>query len=228
MKGTQSSSAKYSPKNLCDAKGKEETQERCKAILETIAPGRVKQRLCDGDYYNELRGEGEWVLLGRWNDGRIAVRIYPGNTMCQARAFFKSARKQAFLDLIIEGWQIQPSLALNDRDFFLQTYGNKLSLEQYYDYWTTEGITQVRRENNGFEDFSRGLRARRLIGSEDQRNIKKDFVETKRTFINVCPGFELVYGWRRAEANRLDRDEQFVEAVLSRSNEALGTWGQSL
>jgi hypothetical protein len=46
--------------------------------------------------------------------------------------------------------------------------------------------------------------------------------------MNVCPGFELVFAWRRAEANRLDRDHQFVEVVRDRANEALRTWGQTL
>jgi hypothetical protein len=46
--------------------------------------------------------------------------------------------------------------------------------------------------------------------------------------MNVCPGFELVFAWRRAEANRLDRGQQFVEAVRDRANKALRTWGQTL
>jgi len=42
------------------------------------------------------------------------------------------------------------------------------------------------------------------------------------------PGFELVFAWRRAEANRLDREDQFVETVRAHANEALSTWGQIL
>jgi len=106
--------------------------------------------------------------------------------------------------------------------------GNKLSPEEYFDYWPSEVIRQVRREDNGFEDLSQRLRAHGLIDARDQRNIKKDFIETKRDSVNVCPGFQLIFAWRRAAANRLDRDQRFVEAVRARANEALGTWGQTI
>jgi hypothetical protein len=217
-------------KQLGKAKGEKATQERCRAILETIAPGRVKYWISGDDYYVELpRGGGAWwVYLRRWDRGGIAICIYPGNTMCQARTFFKRAVKQEFLDLVRNGWKIQPSLALNFRSGFLQTYGNKLSIEQYFDFWASEEIRQIRREGNSFENFSQQLRGPRLINGTDQRKIKREFIETKKNFMNVCPGFEIVFAWRRAEANRLDRGQQFVEAVRDRTNEALRTWGQTL
>jgi hypothetical protein len=46
--------------------------------------------------------------------------------------------------------------------------------------------------------------------------------------MNVCPGFELIFSWRRRKANRLDGHGRFVEAVRARANEALRTWGQTL
>jgi len=195
-----------------------------------IAPGRVKYWISGGDYYIELpRGGGAWwVYLRGWHHGSIAICIYPGNNTSQARAFFARTAKPEFLGLVGKGWEIQPGLALNHRSHWLTTEGNKLSLEQYFDFWASEEIRQVRRQDSGFEDFSQRLRAQRLIDARGQRKIKKDFIETNRSFMNVCPGFEVVFAWGRAKANRLDRDEQFVEAVRSRVNEALGTWGQTL
>jgi hypothetical protein len=106
--------------------------------------------------------------------------------------------------------------------------GNKLSLEQYFDYWASEEIRQILRDDNGFEDLSRRLRAQQLINAKAQRELHKVSIETKRNFLNVCPGFELIFEWRRAEANRLDRDQRLVESVSDRANEALRTWGQTL
>src|SRR6266567_3481237 len=121
MKGSDSSGRGTSQKKLGDAKGEEETQKRCKAILETIAPGRVKYWPSGEDYYINLPGGGGghgfgdggawWVYLRRCHDGRIAICIYPGNTTCQARAFFKRARRHEFLALVGKGWEIQPNLA---------------------------------------------------------------------------------------------------------------------
>ena len=230
MKSARIDNMSYRVKSLQDAEGEEATQERCRAILETIAPGKVKYWTLGRDYYIEMpRGEGAWwVYLRRWDHGCIAICIYPGNTMCQARTFFKRAVRQEFLDLIRNGWKIQPSLALNYRSGFLQTHGNKLSVGQYFDFWASGEISQIRRESNGFESFSQQLHAHRLINATDQRQINREFIESKRDFMNICPGFELVFAWRRAEANRLDRGPQFVEAVRDRTSEALRTWGQTL
>jgi hypothetical protein len=230
MKGPVSGGGSCGEKRLGGARGEKQVQERCRVILETIAPGTVKYWPSGRDYYIELpRGGGAWwVYLRRWEGGCIAICIYPGNNMSQARAFFKRTVKQEFLDLVRNGWKIQPSLALNYRSGFLQTHGNKLSVEQYFDFWASEEIRQIRREGNGFEDFSQHLHAHRLINATDQRKIKREFIESKRDFMNVCPGFELIFAWRRAVANRLDRDKRLVEAVRDRANEALRTWGQTL
>jgi hypothetical protein len=148
--------------------------------------------------------------------------------MSQARKFFERARKQEFFELESKGWEIQPNLYFGYRDWSRPANGNKLSGEQYFDYWASDEIRQVHRKYNGFEDFSQRLRAHRLINAKDQSNIKRDFVETKRDFLNVCPGFELIFAWPRAEANQLDRDQGLTEAVRDRANEALRTWGQTL
>lgn len=211
--------------------GEEEAQSRCKAILEMIAPGRVKYSVSGRVYYIELPNGGAawWVYLILCDDDSIEVRIYPGNTVGQARRFFEKVRKQEFLGLESKGWELRRYLVF----CFIGTEvyrakAKELSLEQYFDYWASEEIKQIRREDNGFEELSQRLRANRVINPNDQRNIKKEFIETKRDFMNVCPGFELIFAWSRAEANRLDRDQRFIEAVRARVSEALRTWGETL
>jgi hypothetical protein len=230
MKGRKGSGGSYSEEKLGNAKGEEEAQLRCKAILETIAPGRVKYSISGGVYYIELPpgGAAWWVYLVLCDDDSIEVRIYPGNTVSQARKFFERARKQEFFELESKGWKIQPYLCFCYMAWGRRACGNKLSREGYFDYWASEEIRQIRREDNGFERLSQRLRAHRLIDARDQRNIKRDFIETKRDVMNVCPGFELIFAWRRAEANRLDRDQRLVAAVRARANEALETWGQTI
>jgi len=230
VRGPKSRGRSCGEKTLGNARGEEQVQERCRVILETIAPGRVKYWPSGGDYYIELpRGGGAWwVYLRRWEGGCIAICIYPGNNMSQAQTFFKTVVKDEFFDLARNGWKIQPCLTLNFMSRFLPLHGNKLSVGQYYDFWASEEIRQIRREDNGFEDLSEKLRVHRLINATDQRKIKEEFIESKRDFTNICPGFELIFAWRRAEANRLDRDLRLVEAVRDRANEALRTWGQTL
>jgi hypothetical protein len=215
---------------LRDAKEDEEVRASCREILETISPRRVKRSARGGDYYIELPpgGAAWWVYLGPWDDDSVAVRIYPGNIIRQARTFFQRTRKQEFFGLERKGWEIQPYLCFCYIAWGRRATGIKLTAEQYFDYWASAEISQIRRKNNGFEEFSQRLRAQRLIGARDQRNIKRDYIETKRDFMNVCPGFEVVFGWGRVQANKLDRGQGFVEAVRDRANEALRTWGQTL
>lgn len=217
-------------KTLGSAKGDEEVQERCKIILQTVAPGRVKYSRSGGVYYIELpRGDAAWwVYLALWDRDSIGIRMYPGNTVSQARAFFERVRRDEFFGLRSKGWKIRPYLCFCYMAWGRCAHGCKLGLEQYFDYWASEEIGQVRRKDNGFEDLSQRLRTQKLISAKDQRNFENDFINTKREFVNVCPGFAVMFDWRRAEANRLDRNQQFVEAVRSRSNEALRTWGQTI
>jgi hypothetical protein len=231
MKSMEIGGGSRSVKKLGNAKAEEEVQERCKATLEAIAAGRVKHRASDGDYYIELPpgGAALWVILGLWEDNCIAIRIYPGNIVKQAQEFFERVNRHEFFRLKSKGWTIEPYLVFcYIATEVCRAEGNKLGPEQYFDYWKREEIRQVRRENNGFEDLSQRLRVHRLIDARDQRNIRRGFTETKRDFMNVCPGFELIFAWRRTEANRLDRNRRFIEAVRDRANEALRTWGQTL
>ena len=191
MKGSASDGGVHSEKRLGDAKGEEEVQERCRAILETIKPGRVERSR--GYYYVRLSdgGAAQWVYLALWDDDSIGVRIYPGNTVRQARTFFDIVRKQEFFGLQGKGWGARPYLvALHIGTEVWWANGNRLRLEQYFDYWASEEIRQIRREDNGFEDLAERFRAHRLIDAKDQRNLHKVSIETKRDFLNVCPGFE--------------------------------------
>jgi len=215
---------------LRDARDEEAVEGCCRTVLETISPGRVKRSARGGNYYIELPpgGSAWWVYLGLWDDDSIAVRIYPGNTLRQARKFFERASKQEFFGLESKGWQIHPYLCFCYMAWGRAAEGTKLSPEEYYDYWASGEIRQIRREDNGFEDLSRQLRAHRIINARDQRNIRSDFIQTKRGVINACPGFEVIFSWPRADADRLDRDGLLVGAVRARANEALRTWGQTL
>jgi hypothetical protein len=229
MKGQESGGGGRSGTGLHDARDEEAVEACCRTVLETISPGRVKRSPRGGNHYIQLPhgGGAWWVYLGLWYED-IAVRIYPGNTTRQAQNFFASVSKREFFGLESKGWQIEPYLCFCYMAWGRPANGCELTPEEYFDYWASEEIKQIRREDDGFEGLSQQLRAQRIIDAGDQRNIERDFIETKRDFMNVCPGFELIFSWQRAKADRLDHDGRFAEAVRARANEALRTWGQTL
>jgi hypothetical protein len=160
---------------------------------------------------------------------KITTDVYPGNLMSQAREFFRRVSKREFFELEETGWRIRPYLYFGYRGVEVcRASGNKLSLQEYFDYWAGEEIQQVRRDLNGFEELFRRLLAQSLLSEEGVLCLHKGFTQTRRDHINVCPGFEVSFPWRRSDANKLDREGRFVEAVRTKVNEALATWGQSL
>ncbi len=110
MKRSESDGGIHGEKKLGHAKGEEEVQERCRAILETIKTGCVERSR--GYYYVRLPdgGAAQWVYLALWDDDSIGVRIYPGNTVRQARTFFDIVTKQEFFGLQGKGWEVRPYL----------------------------------------------------------------------------------------------------------------------
>jgi hypothetical protein len=201
---------------------------RCGAILKTLAPSTVKLH---GDYYVELPpgGPAWWVYLGNWDDNCIAVRTYPGDTMNQARKFFERVRRREFLELEGRGWEVTPRLHFSYmQSEICNAEGTKLNLQEYLDYWASEEIVQARRDSNGFQNLFHQLLGQRLVDENDLSSLNENFTRTKRDHINVCPGFEVTFSWKRGDANRLDRKGCLCDEVRIKANEALETWGQTL
>lgn len=205
--------------------------QRCAAILENVAPGRVK--CSKGQFYLVLAaGEpAERIYLNPGENVRsIEMRIYPGDTVKQANSFFGRVRKGDFLWLLNNGWELTPNLHFSYiGTYTCQVNGNEIDLEDFFDFWAREEIRQVRRRDpNTFPDLFRHLREHHLISGEDQLFLHERFSATKRDHINVCPGFKMIFAWKRASANKLDRECRLAEAVHAKANEALITWGQYL
>jgi hypothetical protein len=172
--------------------------------------------------YSETDENGDWS---------VAVNIYPGDTIRQARKFFENVHRDEFLGLEEKGWIIEPNLHFAFMAKHLcWAKGTRLSIRDYFEYWRGEGeIGQIQRDLSGFQELFQQLQVDGMISPSDIAQLERHFTNTARQSINICPGFRVSFSWSKSEAERIDSHQgRFKEIVSSRILEALKTWGQTL
>jgi hypothetical protein len=173
----------------------------------------------------------DYIESGENGDWSVAVNIYPGDTISQARRFFGDVRVKEFFELEQKGWIIKPNLhfaAINKHLCWAKN--GRLRARDYFEYWSGEGeIGQIQRDSTNFQSYFQQLQDDGLISPEDLVELDRHFTNTNRQSINVCPGFRVSFSWTKAEAERIDAQRgRFADVVRSQMLEALATWGQYL
>jgi hypothetical protein len=203
--------------------------KRCSAILHEIAPGAVRYHRGHADYISISSGPARQLYLYPVKDG-ILLGFWPGDTVSQAREYFAVTDKDSFLALAHKGWTVEPNLHFSYRASNLVWAETQLSVRDYFDLWNChkERIRQFKRDDSQFQSLFHELRDERLISDEDLPKLIKQFLESKRDHLNVCPGFKVMFQWSLTEAEQADAAGKFLCEVKSKMQEALSTWGQTL
>lgn len=210
-------------------------ERRCRSILEQISSSERVDRHRKGHYFIGIdSGPARAVLLypkmrerGDWS---IRLAIHPGVTVSQAREFFDRVDRNAFLSLRDRKWLIEPNLLFAYMATILHWGTTDVGVEEYFDRWSREsdGIGQYRRDGDGFEGLFTRLHREKMISDGDLPELRRHFSETKQDRINVCPGFNMYFDWKKDEAIRLDQEGKFAEVVKERIADGLQTWGGTL
>jgi hypothetical protein len=165
----------------------------------------------------------------------LALCLWPGDTIRQAREFYTQAHVEGTLRLR-EGhqhWSIEPNLHLAFmQKNYVWTQVN-LSLEDYLQLWVERmphhGRTLARDEaKSGFVAAFNDLVSGMLASESDRPAFGEHFLATSRREMNICPGLAIVFEWPLAEAENLDRLGRFSGEVNARLREGLAAWGQTL
>lgn len=215
----------YSSFEVC--KGDEDLiAKRCSSILEELAPGNVRYHKGFADYISMESGAARRVFLYP-GKGAILLGFWPGDTVAQSREFFAAVKTDSFLQLAQSGWIIEPNLHFAYRADNLVRTRSKLSLQEYCEFWkhNQDKIRQFKR--NEFEKLFQELRNEGLISDENMSELTKQFLESKRDRVNVCPGFELTFKWLMNSAERIDAMGNFSHEVKVKMQEAMHSWGQT-
>jgi hypothetical protein len=217
-------------------------EKRCIAILDSIAPGKVKRRQGQ-DSYTELSAgpatdayfypDRDYVDTGENGEWSVAVNIFPGDTIKQARKFFENVQKGEFFGLEEKGWIIEPNLhfAFMNKHLYWAK-GTSVGIRDFFEYWSGEDeIGQLTRKPDptDFQEYFQQWLDDGMISTSDIAQLDKHFTTTARQSINPCPGFRVSFSWSKTEAERIDSQQgRFREIVRAQISEALKTWGQTL
>jgi hypothetical protein len=201
---------------------------RCTQILRGIGP-------TDGDRLDLGAGNiARFALLVHDNaDQSLALCLYPGDTIGQARKFYEPRHIEDMLNLRERGWSIRPNLhlAFMQRNYVWTQVDAEI--EEYLSFWLQRmpqhGQTSAGDESKlGLLTAFNDLVRHRLASECDRPEFIKEFMETARREMNICPGLQVTYQWSLKEADNLDSRGLFAEQVQTRLREALAAWGQTL
>ena len=228
---TEARKSMSNSRHICD--------ERCKAILESICPGRVEHqksfrnrpfiRLDKGAAQGPFLYVSSFGDMGTGGEGRIALSIFPAIGVQQAQVFYGNIDTQRFLALRARGWETIPFLRFSFIRNPLETTHpseNGLNLEDYLSYWRnhSDRIEQVKRQD--FDTgFNRLLEAK-VMSQQDIQKVRRTIAN--RPWFDLGPAVNVTLSWSKEEATLLDADRRFIATVLGHINEVLTTWGATL
>jgi len=182
-------------------------------------------------------GAGEsarFALLVYNKEGHtLALCLYPGDTIGQARTFYAPPHVENTLHLRDLGWELDPNLhlAFMQRNYVWTKVD--VGIDEYLSFWLERmpqhGQTSAGDEAKlGFKTAFEDLIRHQLASESDRPAFVKEFMSTARREMNICPGVEVTYSWPLGEAEKLDNQGFFAEKVCDRLREALAAWGQTL
>lgn len=157
----------------------------------------------------------------------LQLRLWPADTVGQARRFYRNADREAFLGLQESGWEILPNLHFS----FIGTHLHNVqaaSIEPapYFKAWADGELPFGRGPAEGpeYSEAVEALREHGFLSDDDVSELHRHFRDTARGHMNVIPGFSLRYGWEGENAENLDRQRKMLDMILRKVEEATSTW----
>jgi Endonuclease NucS len=128
----------------------------------------------------------------------FTLRLYPGDTLEQARPLFADAdRCNRLLALREDGWDVQPNFHFGFRASGLTWTRSALSADEYVRYWRTriDGLAAIPRDR--WDEELERLIADGIFARSDEGQFAADFRETERNMATPRPGLIVVRRWPR-------------------------------
>lgn len=219
--------------------------KRCQSILDAIAPGQVKWQGSWSTHYFELKSARQRVeppvkrcaLCPNQKGEEVSIELamWPGDTMTQARSFYKYLAEHGlinFLNLENQGWTVKTNFHFG---FIQKGFGHgvrtALSVKDYLKHWVSNArsIEQLLPDEHGFDSAFRRFVVDGLIAETDIAPLSAKAAALGAVNVNVIPGLEVIHRWSLAEAVAIDKSgDGMVEEVRRKTNEAIDTWGGAL
>lgn len=209
--------------------------------------GQILQELCGEDLVHEYSGgrffarlPGSQVPVRRFyiyagtseaeEVTHIVASVWPSDLVSQARPFYRQLDRDSLMRLREENgrWHVTPNLHLSYRGDHLVFSARKVDLGAYLDYWIEHGDLIRRVKEPEMRAAVDRLRDDGWLGDQGIQKFEEEFAQTRRNFVDICPGVHVETSWPIDEGRRLDGAGSFTSDVRNRFEPVFALWRQDL
>jgi len=162
-----------------------------------------------------------WLGLDKAG-GFVCLRMYPADTLGQARAFYRDpASVRAVLALREEGWTIEVNFHWGFTATGYAWSRGPVPVDAYCDYWL-RAIGQTREVVRAeWEAYWSQLVADGIVPGIAKQEFDAEFTASKRNKASPRPGLACEFRWPLADARKLDDKGLLAKAVQERLDQML-------
>jgi hypothetical protein len=198
---------------------------RIERRLDAIQGEVVSSREGKGLGWRDLAGTPKIFMawLGLASDkSAVCLRMYPAETLGQARAFYGDpSAVDAVLALQSGGWRVEPNFHWGFMAAGYAWMKTRLPVEEYCAYWVRE-IGETRElTRSDWEPCWAKLQSADIVEAGAKEEFDAEFTRSQRQKAHPRPGLFCEFAWPLPEANQLDDYGKFVETVRARLNQML-------
>jgi len=176
-----------------------------------------------------LAQEVRLELVGETHsDFSLRLALWPANTVSQTRDFFADVDKEAFLGLRNCGWTIRPNFHFSHIQKQLVWAETKMPVEEYFE-WVASDPNRIgggEFTESSLEPLLESWLKQELITQETKRELTTHFINTKRTRMNVIPGFMVFQDIPLEEVIKLENEGNLEARLLEILSQPFPTWGE--
>jgi hypothetical protein len=198
------------------------TQERLRAILNQFVGS-------DGKILGTHTAVATAYLEYAEDDREVRLKMYPADTLEQARVFYNSNgdRPNVVRQILTleqhEGWRVAPNFHFG---YWIRGYcwtTVRLPLAEYMSYWQNNITNTKRVQRPDWNEYWHNLAEMGIAEREgpDREEFDRQFTKTDRPYADPRPGIGCMFVWSLNEAERLDAQGQLTNAVRERINQLL-------
>ncbi|MBB1471650.1 hypothetical protein H5368_01245 [Luteimonas sp. MC1782] len=160
------------------------------------------------------------------DDSTVRLRMYPADTLGQARAFYGDPES---VDLVLalrsEGWRVEPNFHWGFMAGGYAWSDTRLPADEYCAYWV-ERIAGTRElPRTDWDSYWTKLEADGIVEPTAKAAFDREFTASQRQKAHPRPGIFCEFSWPLPEAAQMDDRGTFTETIRARMNQLLGALG---
>lgn len=173
------------------------------------------------------------ILELKWNDSikeyELIIRYCFGETMPQARAFYKNVEISSLFNLLQKKWEVSANLNLSFAQPKLMWIPS-LNDSLYFDYWKANQDKITQKEKSIAFNFLTSLDAGNVIdfNAVVVAKYNNEFTVKNRTTVNINPAFLVEYRISQNIAMEKDKAGTLMDYVKDKMQEALAITGKQI